>query len=197
MLLNVLHVGEAVLRRRAKPLAIEEIRSPPIQQLIEHMRDTMRAAPGVGLAAPQIGFPLQLAVIEDQAELMQEIGAQRLAETERRPVPFHVIINPSITSGEEKVEFFEGCLSVPRFGALVVRARQVTVECWNERAEPVRIEASGWYARILQHEIDHLNGCLYVDRMRPRTFMTVENFGRYWKDRPIAETRRALGAEEQ
>jgi peptide deformylase len=196
MLLNVLQVGEAVLRRRAKALSIEEIRSPPIQQLIEHMRDTMREAPGVGLAAPQIGIPLQLAVIEDRAELLQDIAPEWLAETERRPVPFHVIINPAITLGEERVEFFEGCLSVARFGALVPRARQVTVECWNDRAEPVRIEAAGWYARVLQHEIDHLHGCLYVDRMRTRSFMTVENYGRYWKNVPMAEIRRALEAEE-
>jgi peptide deformylase len=196
MTLNVLQVGEAVLRRRAKPLAIEDILRPPIQQLIEHMRDTMREAPGVGLAAPQIGIPLQIAVIEDRADLLQEIDPKWLAETERGPVPFHAVINPSITLGEETVEFFEGCLSVARFGALVARARQVTVECWNERAEPVRIEASGWYARILQHEIDHLNGWLYVDRMRSRSFMTVENYGRYWKDVPMAEIRRVLGAEE-
>jgi peptide deformylase len=195
MSLNVLQVGEAVLRRRAEPLAIEEIQSPAIQQLIENMRETMREAPGVGLAAPQIGIPLQLAVIEERAELLQDIRPEWLAETERGPVPFHAIINPIIILGEESVEFFEGCLSVARFGALVSRARRVTVECWNERAEPIRIEASGWYARILQHEIDHLNGYLYVDRMRPRSFMTVENYGRYWKDVSMAEVRRALEAE--
>jgi peptide deformylase len=192
MLLTVLQVGEAVLRRRARPLEIDEIRSPPIQQLIEHMRDTMREAPGVGLAAPQIGVSLQIAVIEDREELLKEVNAGWLAETERGPVPFHAIVNPTITLGEETVEFFEGCLSVAQFGALVARARRVTVECWNERAEPVRIEASGWYARILQHEIDHLNGWLYVDRMQPRTFMTVDNYGRYWKDLTTAEIQRAL-----
>ena len=110
-------------------------------------------------------------------------------------MPFHVIVNPSITLGEETVEFFEGCLSVSKFGALVPRARKVTVDCWNERAERVRIEASGWYARILQHEIDHLRGRLYIDRMHSRTFMTVENFGRYWKDRPVADIRRILLGE--
>ncbi len=169
------------------PVAIGDIPRPPIQQLIEHMRDTMREAPGVGLAAPQIGIPLQVAVIEDRADLLKDLDPALLAETERRPVPFHVIINPTITLGEETVEFFEGCLSVARFGALVPRSRRVTVECWNERAEPVRIEASGWYARILQHEIDHLYGRLYIDRMRPRTFMTVDNFGKYWKDKRVAE----------
>src|SRR5512140_378716 len=107
MLLNVVQVGEPVLRQRARPLAIDEIQSPAIQQLLENMRDTMREAPGVGLAAPQIGIPLQLAVIEERAELLQDVSAQWLAETERGPVPFHAIINPTITLGEERVEFFE------------------------------------------------------------------------------------------
>jgi peptide deformylase len=195
MLLTVLQAGEAVLRRRARPLEIDEIQSASIQQLIEHMRDTMREAPGVGLAAPQIGVPLQLAVIEDREDLLKDVDARRLAETERQPVPFHTIINPTLTLGEEMVEFFEGCLSVPKWGALVARARRVTVDCWNERAEPVHIEASGWYARILQHEIDHLNGRLYVDRMQSRSFMTVDNYGRYWKDLPVAELQRALRTE--
>jgi peptide deformylase len=177
---------------RAKPVAIADIQSLAIQQLIEHMRDTMREAPGVGLAAPQIGIPLQLAVIEDREDLLKDVDAALLAETERKPVPFHVVINPTITLGAETAEFFEGCLSLARFGALVARARQVTVECWNERAERVRIEASGWYARILQHEIDHLSGCLYIDRMRSRTFMSVDNFSRHWKGKPLAEILRGL-----
>jgi peptide deformylase len=191
-MLNVFQVGEPVLRRQASALAIDDIPRAPIQQLIELMRDTMREAPGVGLAAPQIGIPLRLAVIEEREDLLKEVDPAVLAETERQPVPFHVVINPTITLGEERVEFFEGCLSVARFGALVPRARRVTVECWNERAEPVRIEAKGWYARILQHEIDHLNGCLYIDRMRSRTFMAVENYTKYWKGKAVAEILREL-----
>ena len=193
MVLNVVQVGEAVLRQRARSLAPDVIRSPAIRELIEHMRETMREAPGVGLAAPQIGVSLQIAVIEDRAENLLELSAWRLAELERHPVPFHVIVNPTITLGEESVEFFEGCLSVARFGAAVPRARSVVVECWNERAEPVRIEASGWYARILQHEIDHLYGRLYIDRMNPRSFMTLENHHRYWKDVPMTKVRETLG----
>jgi peptide deformylase len=77
------------------------------------------------------------------------------------------------------VQFFEGCLSVAGFTAVVPRARAVRVECLNERAEQVVIEAEGWYARILQHEIDHLRGKLYIDRMITRSFMTAENFNRY------------------
>jgi len=182
-----------VLRRQARPLTRDEVRSPAIQQLIEHMRETMREAPGVGLAAPQIGVSLQIAVIEDREENLLEMSAERLTELERQPVPFHAIVNPTITLGEETAEFFEGCLSLARFGAVVARARGVVVECWNERAEPVRIEASGWYARILQHEIDHLRGRLYIDRMHPRSFMTLENHHKYWKDVPMSEIREALG----
>lgn len=90
------------------------------------------------------------------------------------------------------MEFFEGCLSLGGFTALVPRFRQVSVRCLNEDGEPIVIEASGWYARILQHEIDHLNGAVYIDRMHTRTFMTMENFSRRWKEQSIAEVRRAL-----
>jgi peptide deformylase len=101
----------------------------------------------------------------------------------------HVIINPRLALGKETVEFFEGCLSLPGFTAIVPRARAVTVECLNERAEPVTIHAHGWYARILQHEIDHLRGTLYIDRMLTRSFMGRENFERYWKDVPMGDLR--------
>jgi len=193
MVLDVLQVGEPVLRQPARPLTPDEVQSQAIQGLIAHMRETMHQAPGVGLAAPQVGVPFQIAVIEDREEYLAELSAGRLAELERRPVPYHVIINPTIALGSEIVEFFEGCLSVARFGAAVPRSRQVVVECWNERAEAVRIEATGWYARILQHEIDHLNGRLYLDRMEPRSFMTMENHQKYWKNLPMSAVREALG----
>jgi peptide deformylase len=152
------------------------------------MRETMHDAPGVGLAAPQVGFPLQLLVIEDQAEFIQKLPAEQVAERERTPVPFHVLINPKLMlMGSESVEFFEGCLSLAGFTAAVPRARQVRVECLNESAEPVTIQARGWYARILQHEIDHLGGMLYIDRMNSRTFITQDNYIRHWKDRSVAE----------
>jgi peptide deformylase len=194
MRLPIVQVGEAVLRQRARPLAPEEIRSKEIQKLIAHMRETVRKAPGVGLAAPQIGLALQLAVIEDRKEYHKELSAEQLALRERRPVGFHVLINPTVTPLEDKtVEFFEGCLSLPGFFALVPRARRVRVECLDERGKPRRIEASGWYARILQHEIDHLYGHLYIDRMYGRSFTSVENFGRFWKGKPADEVRSALG----
>jgi peptide deformylase len=178
MRLAIVQVGEPVLRQAGKFLEPAEILSPEVQQLIELMRETMRQAPGVGLAAPQIGLSLQLAVIEDTAES---------AATERAPVPFHVIANPRLELGPEIVEFYEGCLSVEGYQAIVPRARAVRVHALNHKAEPIVIDASGWYARILQHEIDHLGGTLYIDRMRSRTLSTGRNFSRYWAGVPIAE----------
>ena len=93
-----------------------------------------------------------------------------------------MIINPKISFLDDAAaEFFEGCLSVEGFGAVVRRTLNIRVECLNERAEPVTIAARGWYARILQHEIDHLNGTLYIDRMETRTFSTNENLVQYAK----------------
>jgi peptide deformylase len=179
---KVVHVGEPVLRQEARPLSVAEIRSSEIQQLIEAMRETMYDAPGVGLAAPQIGLPLQLAVIEDKPEYTEKAPREALAERERCPVPFHVIVNPKIRpdEGEEEVRFYEGCLSLPGHLALVPRRRNVVVDCLDQNGEPRVIKASGWYARILQHEIDHLAGTLYIDRMLPRSFATVENLNRFF-----------------
>ena len=165
---------------------------PDIQRMIELMRETMRDAPGVGLAAPQVGINLRIAVIEDKAEYVQDLREQEIAVRERSPVPFHVIVNPTIELSDDLVEFPEGCLSVTGFTAIVRRARSVRVNCLNHAGEPQEIRASGWYARILQHEIDHLNGVLYVDRMYPQTFMTLENYKRTWKDVPVQEIRRRL-----
>ena len=167
MLLKIVQAGHPVLRERARDLTVDELRSAETQQLIALMRDTMRDAPGVGLAAPQVGVPLRLAVIEDLAEIDDEIRAAR----EREPVPFHVIVNPVLRLvPDDDVIFTEGCLSVRGYAARVTRARRVQVECLDEHGTPRVIDASGWYARILQHEIDHLDGTLYVDRMDTRTF---------------------------
>lgn len=193
MRLKLVQVGEAVLRETARPLAPEEIRSEFIRQLIGDMHETLRDAPGVGLAAPQVGVSIQLAIIEDLPEYSRDIGAEQLAARERRPTPFHVIVNPEIAGhSDEQVEFFEGCLSLAGFTALVPRFRRVSVRCLDENGDPKVIEASGWYARILQHEIDHLKGAVYIDRMHTRTFMSLENFSRRWKEQPISEVKRTL-----
>jgi peptide deformylase len=182
MILKIRQAGEPCLRQKARLLSADEIRDRTIQELIESMRETMHDAPGVGLAAPQVGISVQLVVVEDQPRFLEKLSPEDRVERERTAVPFHVLINPSIAvTGSETAEFFEGCLSVAGFTAIVPRAREVRVECLNERAEPVVIDAKGWYARILQHEIDHLNGALYIDRMNPRSFSTQDNYARYGK----------------
>ena len=184
--LDIVQAGNPVLRQQARPLSLAEIRSREIQKLIESMRTCMHEAPGVGLAAPQLGLALQVAVIEDREEYHKDVSEALLLERERSPVPFHAIINPAIEEiGEERAEFFEGCLSVSGFSALVARARVVRVTCLDERGQRKVIEASGWYARILQHEIDHLKGTLYIDRMRTRSFTTMENLREFWKSKPV------------
>ena len=200
MRLKIVQAGEPVLRQRARPLSLEEIVLPETQQLITWMHETMRDAPGVGLAAPQVGWPVQLAVIEDRPEYSKDIPADRLAERDRSPVPFQVLINPRIVAhsngdqSNQQAEFFEGCLSLPGYSALVKRSSQVAVEYLDDRGQPRRIEAHGWYARILQHEIDHLHGSLYIDRMDPRSFMSIDNLARHWKDMPVHAVRKALAA---
>ena len=189
MRLKIMQTGEPVLREQARILTPEEILSEETQSLIQEMRDVMHDAPGVGLAAPQVGLPLQLAIIEDREDLLKAFSADDLAERERRPVPFHVIINPVIAySSDDKKNFYEGCLSLPGFSAVVPRARTIRVEYLDERAEPQFVQASGWYARILQHEIDHLRGALYIDRMLTRTFSTLDNWARLHKGKPIPQS---------
>ena len=191
MLLKIVQAGEPVLRRLARDLTPEEIRGPAVRMLIELLRETMRDAPGVGLAAPQIGESLRIAVIEDAAEVPDADRNER----ERQPVPFHVIINPRLTVVEPgPAEFFEGCLSVEGWTAIVPRARAVHVDALDHQGNPVSIDASGWYARILQHEIDHLDGVLYLDRMLTRTLCTHDNHGRYFAGHPIPRIKQLLGA---
>jgi peptide deformylase len=194
MTLPIVQAGDPVLRKKGRQLTNDEITSPSVQRLIELMRETMREAPGVGLAAPQIGESIQLAVIEDRAEYLDGLPPEELAERQRSAIPFHVIINPKISIlDDSSAEFFEGCLSLEGLGAVVNRALNVRVECLNERGEPVTINAHGWYARILQHEIDHLNGTLYVDRMKTRTLTTTENMFRFWRDQSIEQVLREVG----
>jgi peptide deformylase len=194
MPLKILQAGNPVLRQPARPLKRDEILAPDLQQLIAYMRDTMRDAPGVGLAAPQVGFGLQMAVIEDRAELMKELSPGQRRERERLPVPFFVLINPRITShAAATVEFFEGCLSIPGYAAIVPRWRAVRVKYMDHKAESKVLEASGWLARIVQHEVDHLQAALYVDRMYPRSFCSLESVNRAWKNAPVRDVLEKLG----
>ena len=193
MKLKIVQAGEAVLRERARPLSKKEIASPAIQQLIEWMRETMYDAPGVGLAAPQVGLPLQLAVIEDRAAYLKSIPPERLEERRRRPVPFQVLINPQVTTSGGLVDFFEGCLSIAGWGALVPRYLEAQVECLDHNGNRQTFRAEGWHARIVQHEVDHLHGNLYIDKMRSRTFTTNDNLARHWADLTAKEVLARVG----
>jgi peptide deformylase len=149
--------GDPVLRRKAK-----KVRDfgPSLQALIDDMIDTMRQAPGVGLAAPQVGVSLRVAVIElPEAE----------NEEEERPDPYRgklvVICNPEVVKSWGEEEQQEGCLSMPRYVGDVARATRVVVKAQDRRGKQIRIRAEGFMARVLQHEIDHLNGMVFVDRV--------------------------------
>ena len=192
--LKIVSVGEPVLRAEAQELSKEQILTPSIQGLIEYMRETVRDAPGVGLAAPQIGESVQLVVVEDKVEYQVNLTEAELIERERRPIPFHVLINPEIQLlSPLDTTFFEGCLSLPGFVAMVPRARRVSLKALDHRGESVHIEAEGWYARILQHEVDHLKGTLYIDRMLSRSFCSLDGYSRHWKSKPTSELVKEFG----
>ena len=197
-LLDIVQVGDPVLRQRARPVAPSDLHRPDLRRLIDDMQGTMRAAPGVGLAAPQVGRSLQLLVIEDPPSLQAKLTPTQLAERQRRPIDFHVLVNPTLTllgagAEDDVFEAFEGCLSLKGFVMGVTRARRVRVEALDQHGAELVLEASGWYARILQHEVDHLDGTLYVDRMLSRSFSTTEQARALHGGRLIEEIRRTLG----
>lgn len=193
MLYDIVQVGDPVLRRPARPVAPEEIGTPFVQELIASMRLTMYEAPGVGLAAPQVGESLQVLVVEDEGDHLEVMSPARRAEMRRSALPFAALLNPTLEPvGDEADDFFEGCLSVEGYSAIVRRHRAVRVAALDPAGRPVTMELEGWPARILQHELDHLAGVLYVDRMDPRTFTTNANLGRWWKARPAHDVRAAV-----
>jgi peptide deformylase len=159
--------------------------------LIAAMRETMHAAPGVGLAAPQIGLGIRMAVIEDAAVVTAEIAEER----QRHPTPFRVLVNPSYTAIDESplAEFYEGCLSVPGYQAVVPRPLAVALTGQDERGAAVDEVVNGWAARIVQHETDHLNGTLYLDRALTRSLATSANLSRLLESAPLPAIRRTLG----
>jgi peptide deformylase len=196
--LPIVQLGDPVLRHVGRDLTPAEIKARETQKLIEMMRETMRKAPGVGLAAPQVGLGLRLAVIEDQEAYVEDMDPDERRAKERDPVPFHVIVNPKIEVLDPgPVRFFEGCLSLEGFVAVVGRARAVRLRCLDHQGEPRTIEATGWHARILQHETDHLDGTVYIDRMESRTFMSSEDFSRHWGGEPVEVVRAALDSQRK
>ena len=190
----VVQAGHPVLRAAAELVDPARLGSPEVQALVQAMIAVMRAAPGVGLAAPQIGVGLQVIVLEDAEALMSRLTPAERAARGRVPYPLQVLINPTLTPiGAERATFFEGCLSVKGYMALVERALEVEVSGLDEHGKEITVRVSGWPARILQHEVDHLRGILYVDRMLTRTFCCNEEAPR-WISLPASETREKLGA---
>jgi peptide deformylase len=170
------------------------MRTPSFRAVVERMIETMRRAPGVGLAAPQIGVPWRLIVLEDRPDLLVTLNDVERRERERVPFSLRVFVNPVLTPvGEERAMFFEGCLSVKGFVGMVERAREVDVTGLDEHGQVQTWRAAGWPARILQHEVDHIDGALYVDRMKTRSFSTVDQAKERFGGMPIAEIRQALG----
>jgi peptide deformylase len=191
--LRIEQAGAEVLHRPARAVTADELQSAELQRLIDAMFATL-AGVGVGLAAPQVGIGLQVVVLEDPADLQANVPADLRREQERISVAPHTLINPTLVVVDASpAEYFEGCLSVDGYRAIVPRARRVRVRALDRSGESFEREASGWYARILQHELDHLAGRLYLERMLPRTFVSAATAAQHWSKIPIAEAKRLLG----
>ena len=184
-ILKVARMGHPVLRARAKPLDPADIKSPRIQQLIDDMFETMQEYQGVGLAAPQIHQGVRLFVAgfaprNDEDEDDEDGG-----------VPLMALINPEISViGDDLLEDWEGCLSIPEVRGRVPRAREISVKAYDRKGRRIQMTARGFTARVIQHETDHLDGVLFLDRMESLETLTfLDEFGRYWnaRDRDVPE----------
>ena len=160
-ILKIARIGHPVVRTAAKPVPEKAFADPAFQKLVDDMRETMYEYNGVGVAAPQVHVSMRLAVLEipgsdDQAE-----------------VPFAVLANPVITPiGNEAENGWEGCLSVPDLRGLVPRLAELRLEALDREGKPFSLEASGFFARVIQHECDHLDGNVYLDRMADMKSLT-------------------------
>lgn len=185
----IVQAGHPVLRQYAAAFD-GQISAGELDQLIGLMREVMHEAPGVGLAAPQLGIPLQLAVLEDQYDVDPEAAAVR----HRTPLEFLTIINPRYTAvGTETAAFFEGCLSLNGLQAVVVRPERVLLRFDTAEGLAVEREFEGWQARIVQHETDHLHGMLYVDRAELRSLSSNSEYAANWAEPGIGKASAALG----
>jgi peptide deformylase len=178
-ILKVARLGHPVLRKVAAPVPVAEIRSPETQRLIDDMVETMREYNGAGLAATQVHVLKQICVIEVH-------GNPRYPEAPA--IPLTVLINPVVTPLSEKMEDgWEGCLSVPDMRGVVPRFGSVRLEALDREGAKVDVVAKEFFARVLQHETDHLKGVVYLDRMRDLSTLThLAEWNKYW-----------LGVQEQ
>jgi peptide deformylase len=167
--LEIVTLPNPILRQKTRQVTRFDTE---LQQLIDDMIETMRAAPGVGLAAPQVGRPLSLSVIETLPKLDEE--GNEIEESRE----LFVIINPEVIwRSREELIGVEGCLSIPGYVGEVDRAEKIRVRALDRNGRKIRLRLSGWTARIFQHEIDHLNGILYIDKLTDKeNFWTDEEF---------------------
>jgi len=170
-----------MLRAKARPLEAAEIRSPAVQQLIDDMFETMAEYHGVGLAAPQVHESVRLFVAG--------LPEPEDDEEEEPEVPLMALINPEITVvGRETAEDWEGCLSIPDIRGRVPRAQRIVVRAYDRQGKRIEMNVSGFTARVIQHETDHLDGVLFFDRMDSfETLTFLEEFSRYWSRRHVLE----------
>ncbi|MER7930859.1 MULTISPECIES: peptide deformylase [unclassified Streptomyces] len=176
--LPIVAAGDPVLRRGTERYD-GQLGPGLLARFVRALRDTMHAAPGVGLAAPQVGVALRIAVIEDPAPVPEEVAVAR----GRVPQPFRVLVNPVYEPvGDGRAAFFEGCLSVPGYQAVVARHAEVRLRGEDEHGVAVDEVFTGWPARIVQHETDHLDGTLYLDRAELRSLSSNETAATRWTD---------------
>ena len=172
-ILKVARLGHPVLRQPAQPLSVEEIRSPDTQRFIDDMIDTMREYDGAGLAANQVHTLKQIAVIEVQ---------QNPRYPDAQAIPLTVVINPVVTPlTDEMEEGWEGCLSVPDMRGRVPRHVAVRLSFHDREGQAQSVIAKDFFARVIQHETDHLNGIVYLDRMRDlSTLAHIAEWNKHW-----------------
>ena len=168
-ILRVAKMGHPCLRATAREIPPESIASPQVQRLIDDMVDTMVDYQGIGLAAPQVFQSLRLIVVGDPGlqpvDESADTGAEDI-DTDTGGIPLTVVVNPEITgNSEEIVEEWEGCLSIPELHGRVRRYRRVDVKGLDRHGNPLQLQQKDVFARVLQHEVDHLDGILYLDRM--------------------------------
>jgi peptide deformylase len=170
-ILKVARMGHPVLRRKARPIDRDEIRTPVVQKLIDDMMETMIEYHGVGLAAPQVHEGLRVFVASLDHDDPGESASNPIA-----------LINPEITPvGSEVEEDWEGCLSIPDIRGRVPRAAEIKVRAWDRDGERIELHARHYPARVIQHETDHLDGILFFDRMRSFDSLTfLDEYSRYW-----------------
>lgn len=190
-ILKIARMGHPVLRTKARPLEAAEIRSPAVQQLIDDMFETMAEYQGVGLAAPQIHASVRLFVAGIPARKGNDDDKddEHDQDDEDDEMPLIALINPEITPvGKEVAEDWEGCLSIPDIRGRVPRARSIVARGYDRNGKRIEIKVSGFSARVIQHETDHLNGVLFFDRMKSfQTLTFLDEFGRYWRSRDEPE----------